>query len=79
MGEIDNNQEGNKQESEDLEMMFRKLDEVITELESDEISLEQSFVLYNQGIEAIKKCNDTIDGIEKKVQMIDKNGEYHEL
>lgn len=71
--------ENKGQETVDLEMMFQELEHMITELESEDISLEQSFTLYNRGMKAIQKCNDTIDGIEKKVQMIDQNGAYHEL
>ncbi len=71
--------ENKEQETVDLEMMFQKLEDMIHELESEEISLEQSFSLYHKGMEAIQKCNDTIDGIEKKVQLIDQNGVYHEF
>ncbi len=64
---------------EELETIFEQLEGVITALESEDISLEKSFTLYNQGMEAIRKCNETIDVIEKKVQVIDQNGESHEF
>lgn len=64
---------------EELEVIFEKLEGVIAQLESDDISLETSFALYNQGMEAIRRCNETIDVIEKKVQVIDQNGASHEF
>lgn len=67
------------QSGEELEEIFEKLDGVISQLESDEISLEKSFILYNQGMDAIRRCNAAIDMIEKKVQLIDQNGESHEF
>lgn len=71
--------EENKKEPVELEVMFQELETLIAELGSDDVSLEKSFSLYHKGMEAIKKCNETIDGIEKQVQVIDQNGEYHEL
>ncbi|MFI3207869.1 MAG: exodeoxyribonuclease VII small subunit [Eubacteriales bacterium] len=71
--------EKNKTESVELDVMFHELEEVIESLGSSEVSLEQSFSLYNKGMETIRKCNGTIEEIEKKVQVIDQNGEYHEF
>ncbi len=67
------------QSSDALEVMFEELESVIAQLESSDISLEQSFTLYNRGMERIRKCNETIDVIEKKVQVIDQNGVGHEF
>lgn len=67
------------QTSDALEVMFEELESVIAQLESSDISLEQSFTLYNRGMERIRKCNETIDVIEKKVQVIDQNGACHEF
>lgn len=62
-----------------LEAMFQDLEHVITALEGDEVTLEQSFRLYHEGMEMIRICNQSIETIEKKVQVIDQNGEYHEF
>lgn len=66
-------------EGQTLEEMFAALDEVMSEMERPEISLEQSFSLYHRGIELLKKCNDKIDTVEKQVLVLDENGEYHEF
>ena len=67
------------EENKSLEVMFASLEEVIQKMERDEISLEESFSLYQSGMELLKKCNDKIDAVEKKVQILDENGECHEF
>ncbi len=58
-----------------LEQTFDDLEKVVSKLESDEISLEDSFSTYKQGMEMIEKCNAYIDFIEKKVQVLGKDSE----
>lgn len=66
-------------EDKTLEEVFGKLDEVVKQLEGDTVSLEDSFRLYQQGMELLKACNDKIDLVEKKMLVLDENGEQHEL
>jgi len=44
-----------------------------------ELSLEDSFNLYQEGMELVKCCNRTINDVEKKVLALDENGESHEF
>lgn len=69
----------NKKESIDLNSMFDKLEKVIANLEGDNVSLEESFKLYSEGIETVKECSKTIDEIEKKVMVIDSSGDLKEF
>lgn len=62
-----------------LEEVFEELDEVVGQLEESTISLEDSFSLYHKGMELLKVCNDKIDKVEKKMLILDENGEQHEL
>lgn len=62
-----------------LEELFESLDEVVARLEGEDVSLEESFKLYQQGMEMLKECNETIDTVEKKVQILDEDGEAHEF
>lgn len=62
-----------------LEDMFTDLEEVIGKMEGTDITLEQSFELYNQGMELLKKCNQAIDSVEKKVLVLDEDGDTHEF
>ena len=44
-------------------------------MESSEISLEDSFRLYETGMKKLKQCNDKIDKVEKKMLVINGQGE----
>ncbi|MGN0307757.1 MAG: exodeoxyribonuclease VII small subunit [Lachnospiraceae bacterium] len=62
-----------------LEEALEKLDEAVARLQSDEISLEESFQVYQQGMEYVKFCSQTIDQVEKKVLMLNQEGGLDEL
>lgn len=68
-----------EKKKENLEEMFKDLEELIGKMENEEITLEQTFDLYNNGMELLKKCNLSIDEIEKKVLVLDENGETDEF
>lgn len=44
-------------------------------MDREDISLEESFKLYNQGIKLCKTCNDKIDKVEKQLEIIGGNNE----
>lgn len=62
-----------------LQEMLKILDEQIRALESEDISLEDSFVVYEQGMKLIKECNDKIDRVEKKVLELNADGTLQEM
>ena len=62
-----------------LEEAFVQVEEVIAHLETEEITLEQSFQEYNRGIQLLKHCNETIDQVEKKVLQINEDGGLDEF
>ena len=62
-----------------LETVFEQLDEIVEQLEAEDVSLEDSFRLYHKGMDLLKVCNEKIDTIEKKMVMLDENGEEHEF
>ncbi len=53
-----------------LEESFDALDGIIDELQRGELSLEESFKKYEEGMKLIKNCNDSIDKVEKKLLVI---------
>lgn len=61
-----------------LEDGFSKLEEIIEQLEKDDISLEDSFTLYSEGMKVLKQCNDSIDKVEKKLTILSESGEEYE-
>ena len=68
-----------EENKENLEEIFSALDGVIERLEGGDISLEDSFALYNQGMTMLKQCNDKIDTVEKKIKVLDENGKEQDF
>ena len=66
-------------EKKTLEELFGNLEEVVQNLEGEEVALEESFTLYNQGMQLLKQCNEIIETVEKKVLVLDENGETDEF
>lgn len=62
-----------------VEEIFGKLNETVAKLESREISLEDSFRLYTEGMELLRLCNEKIDTVEKKMLQVSENGDLSEF
>lgn len=62
-----------------LEEAFAQIEEVIAHLETEEITLEQSFQEYNKGMKLLQHCNATIDQVEKRVLQINEEGGLDEF
>lgn len=67
------------QEEKSLEEVFAELDLLAEKLEDRETSLEDSFLLYRQGMELLKFCSDRLDTVEKKILQINENGAFSEF
>ena len=63
------------EKEESLEGKLNKIEEIIRKMEEPEISLDESFKLYQTGIEQLKHCNQMLDEVEKKMQILNQNGE----
>ena len=75
----ENTKKEKKQPDITIEEAFLKLDETIARLESEDISLEESFQIYKNGMELLKKCNQSIDMVEKRVLVLNEDGETNEF
>lgn len=62
-----------------LEELFTELDKLVSKMEKGETTLEESFSLYQQGMEMLKLCNAKIDHVEKKVLILEESGDIHEF
>ena len=71
--------EAEAEESLSVEEAFAQIEEVISRLEDEEITLEQSFREYNRGMELLRRCNEAIDRVEKKVLKINEDGGLDEF
>lgn len=77
--EQDQIQGQNTEEEISLEEAFAQIEEVIAHLETEEITLEQSFQEYNRGMQLLQYCNAAIDHVEKKVLQINEEGGLDEF
>ena len=67
------------QEDKTLEELFAQLEDAIRKMEKEDISLEDSFRLYHKGMDMLKLCNEKIDKVEKKMLVLDEEGDAHEF
>ena len=67
------------QKERSLEENFDRLEELIETLSDSDVSLEDAFRAYSEGVGLLKECNDQIDRVEKKVLVLGGNGELEEL
>ena len=59
-----------------LEAAMEGLNQILARLETDPVSLEDSFRLYQEGMKLLKYCNDSIDKVEKKLIILEEgNGD----
>ena len=63
-----------------LEDTFDKLEDILGQMESGELTMNESFKKYKEGIELVKKCSLMIDKVEKEMIIIndDKDSEMIE-
>lgn len=62
-----------------LEQTFERLEDTIGKLQQEDISLEESFRLYKEGMRLVQSCNDKIDKVEKEVLKLNESGELDEF
>ncbi len=58
-----------------LEENFARLEETIEQLERDDISLEDAFRAYSEGMGILKTCSGQIDRVEKQVLKLNEEGQ----
>ncbi|MFR4351930.1 MAG: exodeoxyribonuclease VII small subunit [Roseburia sp.] len=68
-----------KDQTPTLEESFAKIEKIIEQMEGADVSLDESFRLYQQGISQLKACNGMLDQVEKKMQILNAEGALEEL
>ena len=61
-----------------FEEALKKLEKIIGELESGDLSLDESLKKYQEGIELARSCSQKLDSAKKKIDILSKNskGEF---
>ncbi len=70
---------GESMEQLTVEESFAKLDEMVKRLESEDVPLEESFRLYQEGMKLLKDVSGRIMTYEKKMQVLSGNGSMEDL
>ncbi|MFL3044529.1 MAG: exodeoxyribonuclease VII small subunit [Candidatus Neomarinimicrobiota bacterium] len=58
-----------------FEEAFKRLDEIVTKLESGDLSLEESMTLFEEGITLTKTCKTRLEAAEQKIQLLLKDSD----
>lgn len=61
-----------------FEKKLQRLEEIVQKMEKDDLELELSLQLFEEGVSLSKECHDDLGKAEKKVQLLtgtDSNGQ----
>ncbi len=62
-----------------FEDSMKNLEQIATELENGNLSLDESVKKFEEGMKLAKQCNDILEQAEKKITiLLEKNGELEE-
>ncbi|SEG11097.1 Exodeoxyribonuclease VII small subunit [Butyrivibrio sp. Su6] len=62
-----------------VEEAFSEIEKKIQALDKEDISLEDSFKEYQEGMELLKYCHEAIEKVEQKVQKIAADGNLEDF
>lgn len=62
-----------------IEQAFQVIEEKLKAMEKEDITLEESFATYKEGMELVALCAQNIDNIEKKVKVINEDMKLNEF
>jgi exodeoxyribonuclease VII small subunit len=56
--------------SNEFEKAFQQLEKIVQRLESEELPLDESLQLFEEGIRLSRFCNQKLEEVEKKIELI---------
>ena len=69
---------GNEKELK-LEEALDRIDALLNQMGDKDVSLEETFRLYQEGMRLLKNCSEQLDRVEKQMIQIDEEGQIHEF
>ena len=69
---------GQDNREESVDGLFEQLDQIARKLEQEDVGLEESFQLYQEGMKLLKICGEKIDRVEKQLVILDENGDNND-
>lgn len=58
-----------------FEKDLERLDEIVSALEAGGLSLDDSLLIFEEGVQLSKRCGQTLSAAEKKIEVLTKNAE----
>lgn len=58
-----------------FEENLARLEEIVSLLEDENITLERSVKLYEEGVKLAGKCTVELEGVERKIKMLQRTGD----
>lgn len=71
--------EEQKEQGTSLEEKFSEIELIIGRMEDPQIGLDESFLLYQDGVNKLRECNQMLDTVEKKMQVIREEGQLEDF
>ena len=58
-----------------LEQSFERLEEIISQMEKSDTTLDASFKMYQEWMKLVESCNNQLDKVEKQIIVLNDDGE----
>lgn len=62
-----------------LEEAFSRMDELLNQMSDKDVSLDDSFAAYAEGVRLLKYCNSRLDRVEKQMMKLNEEGALDEF
>ncbi|WP_022748532.1 exodeoxyribonuclease VII small subunit [Lachnobacterium bovis] len=66
-------------ESKSIEERFAEIEDLIKKMDSEDVSLEESFELYKKGLDEVKESYNILQSMEGEILKLTEDGELEEL
>ncbi|WP_029067388.1 exodeoxyribonuclease VII small subunit [Lachnobacterium bovis] len=66
-------------ESKSIEERFAEIEDLLKKMDSEDVSLEESFELYKKGLDEIKESYNILQSMEGEILKLTEDGELEEL
>ena len=63
----------------DIESTLEQLEKIVTQMEEENLNLEDSLKSYEKGVSLVKEAQESLNKIEKKIQILSENNELDDL
>ena len=63
----------------DIESTLKQLEKIVTQMEDEKLNLEDSLKSYEKGVSLVKEAQESLNKIEKKIQILSGNNELEDV